>query len=87
MVFNYTSIHSTKGTLYPDMKNLIDEYIKKTATEEEVKNVLLQWKKNSGLLFLDYTDQKHPQLTKRVRSIIGNKRADIAQALLDSMAE
>lgn len=87
MVFNYTSIHSTKGTLFPDMKNLIDEYIKKTATEEEVKQVLLQWKKNSGLLFLDYTDQRRPQLTKRARSIIGSRRGDIVQTLLDSMAE
>lgn len=87
MVLKYTSIHSTKGTLFPDMKNLLDEYIKKTATEEEVKEMLLQWKKTSGLLFLDYTDQNRPQLTKRVRSIIGSRRGDIAQTLLDSMAE
>lgn len=87
MVFNYTSIHTTKGTLFPDMKNLVDEYIKKTATEAEVKEVLAQWRRTSGILFLDLNNTQKPQLTARARTIIGNRRGDIVQALLDSMAE
>lgn len=87
MVFNYTSIHTTKGTLFPDMKNLVDEYVKKTATEAEVKDVLAQWKRTSGLLFLDQKNPDKPQLTARTRKLIGNRRGDIVQTLLDSMAE
>lgn len=87
MVFNYTSIHTTKGTLFPDMKNLVDEYIKKTATEAEVREVLAQWRRTSGILFLDLNNTQKPQLTARARTIIGNRRGDIVQALLDSMAE
>ena len=86
MVFNYTSVHTMKQTLIPDMKNLIDEYIKKTATEEEVKQLLAQWKKTSAILFLDMSDgMEHPKLTKRIRDRIGSRRSDIVQTFLNDM--
>ena len=87
MLYNYTLIHTAKATLFPDMKNLVDEYVKKTATEAEVKNVLAQWKRTSGILFLDQNNPEKPQLTARTRKLIGNRRGDIVQTMLDSMAE
>lgn len=86
MVFNYTSVHTMKQTLIPDMKNLIDEYIKKTATEQEVKGVLAQWRRTSAILFLDPDGgMEHPKLTKRIRDRIGIRRSDIVQTFLDDM--
>ena len=75
-----------KQTLIPDMKNLIDEYIKKTATEQEVKKVLAQWMRTSGLLFLDpEAGLEHPKLTKRIRDRIGSRRSDIVQTIMNNM--
>lgn len=86
MVFKYASVHTMKQTLIPDMKSLIDEYIKKTASEQEVKEILAQWKRTSAILFLDpEAGMEHPKLTKRIRDRIGSRRSDIVQTFLDDM--
>lgn len=83
MVQTYSPYHVSKQALFAEMKDLIDEYKKKTATPEEVKETIGQWQKTCGLLFLEPGTNK---LTKRAEEkMLGVRRAKIVQSFLDDM--
>lgn len=85
MLQTYKPYHTLKQSLFDEMKDLIDEYERKTATPEEVREMIAQWKKTCGLLFLEPGTNK---LTKRARErMLGVRRAAIVQAFLDDMGE
>lgn len=85
MIQTYTPYHTSKQSLFSEMKDLIDEYKKKTATPEEVREMIAQWQRTCGLLFLEPGTNK---LTKRAeQKMLGVRRAAIVQAFLDDLVK
>lgn len=85
MLQTYTPYHTSKQSLFTEMRDLIDEYKRKTAAPEEVKEMIAQWQRTCGLLFLEPGTNK---LTKRAeQKMLGVRRAGIVQAFLDELGE
>lgn len=87
MVISYPSVFMTRGELVSGIKQLTDEYKLKTATEEEIKEVLSLWKKNCPNLLLDIEGEHPSELAPRVKKLIGAKRSVVIQTMLDSLQE
>lgn len=87
----YRSVHATKTTLVADLKDLADEYKKGSATDQEVRELLAQWKENTPGLFLTAKKEDgkdvgfEPVLADRIKRLIGTRRALIVQAWLDNI--
>jgi len=79
----YARIHTTRQSLVMELKLLIDEYIKKDVTEEEVMSVLSDWKENSAKLLLD--ESSPTTLAKRTGTLIGARRSAVVQTILNAM--
>ena len=81
----YTQIHMTRQTLVQELKHLIDEYVRRTATEEDVKQMLAIWRKNCPKLIFKSEDSL--ELAPRVVTLIGAKRSVAAQAIANTLDE
>ena len=53
MFVSYPAVYMTRGELVAGLKQLTDEYKLKSATEDEIREVLSLWKKNCPNLLLD----------------------------------
>lgn len=79
----YTQIHLTRQTLVQDLKHLVDEYVRKTATEDDVKQMLAIWRKNCPKLIFKTEDSL--ELAPRVVTLIGAKRSVVAQSVANTL--
>lgn len=86
MFASYPAVYMTRGDLVAGLKQLTDEYKLKSATEDEIREVLSLWKKNCPNLLLDIEGQNPNELAPRIKKLIGAKRSVVIQTLLD-MAE
>ncbi len=86
MVISYPSVYMTRGELVTGLKQLTDEYKLKSATEDEIRDVLSTWKKNCPNLLLDIEGNNPNELAPRVKKLIGAKRSVVIQTMLDTLS-
>ena len=76
MFVSYPAVYMTRGELVAGLKL-------KSATEDEIREVLSLWKKNCPNLLLDIEGHRPNELAPRVKKLIGAKRSVVIQTLLD----
>ena len=80
MATDYLPIHTTIKSLAREMKDLIDQYQKKSVSAGELTKWLNTWDQNCPNLI--YKDETHATLTNTLREYLGKKRGFVVETIL-----
>jgi len=82
MLKTYGSFHTTRSALAADIKSLMNEYTDRTASDNEMLDVVSKWVENCGGLLLADPDQSKTELHKSIIRLIGARRAAVIKTCL-----